>query len=164
MKTLFTYDARWARAILFGLIFALLPIAIDYWSIWSSERNDYFHYTETVVLKESVASTDDVIKVFSYLTVSKPVTLRYKDVLRCNSGDGFEFTDSNETSSLAKPGVYPITVINEQGELVPVPWRFSVDANLIQGERCRIDSTVTASPGFNFQFSQEITSNVFTIQ
>lgn len=164
MKFLLNNEAKWLRMAIFGLLFAFIPQMIGYWVIYFSDREDYFTYTELVVTKGTVNSEDEAIRVLSYMTVEQDIMLRYKDVLRCDNGNGFEFTDSNETSSLAKEGIYPKMIVNEEGELIPVPWRFSVDSNLIKGERCRIDSTITALPGHEFQFSQDISSNTFTIQ
>ena len=163
MKFILNNESKWLRMAIFGLLFAFLPQIIGYWFIYFSDRADYFTYTELVVPKGTVNSEDKTIRVLSYMTVEKDIMLHYKDVLRCNDGNGFEFTDSNETSALEKAGIYPKMIVNEEGELIPVPWRFSVDSNLIKGERCRIDSTITALPGYNFEFSQDISSNTFII-
>ena len=164
MKRLLTNEAKWIRVATFGLLFAVVPQIIGYWFIYASGIEDYFTYTELLVPNETVSHEDEVIRVFSYMTVEQDILLRYKDVLRCDSGNGFEFTDSNETSALAKAGVYPKMILDESGNLVPVPWRFSIDSNLIKGDKCRIDSTITALPGYEFEFTQDVSSNIFVIQ
>ena len=166
MTFLLKQEARWIRVVLFGVIFAFLPLAIDYCNIYFSEREDYFHYTKTVVQKGSVSANDEVIRVISYMEAEKYVRLRYKDVLRCSDGAGFEFTDSNDTSSFIKKGTYPNATVNQDGDVVPLPWRFNVNANLARGDKCRIDSTVCALPGFGIEdkFCQDVSTNTFVIQ
>jgi len=160
MKFLFTKDAKWLRVAVFALFFATLPLVLEYGVLFISEREDYFTYSALEVLRESVDTENSSIKVYSYAVIQKTVPLYYKDVLFCNG----EFTESNESSTIADKGRLPRMQIDENGNSIPIPWRFDIKVNLVTGESCYVTSTVTAKLRFGFEFSQQITSNTFIIQ
>lgn len=166
MTFLLTHDAKWYRVIIFALLFMVVPLLLNYAAVHLSEREDFFEYQRTEVPAGTVDEGDSIIRVFSYAEIYKDVPLRFQDILRCRDADSttFEFTDSNETTAIAKAGKLPKIEFNDRGEEVAVAWRFTVDANLKKGDVCRLDSKITAILGYGVEHTQEVTSNTFVIQ
>lgn len=93
--------------------------------------------------------------------------MEWTDVLYCNSGEGFEFVTSNETSRYyEKPENSPrIEIDVESGKETLVPWRFPLNGHQLQsGEECYLESTIKAVLRFDIKKPDTITSPTFTIK
>ena len=152
--------------IVFSSIFTLVPISIEYLKLSGIEREDVFNYEATIIRAGGVDTEEKTIQIYSYAEFYLPSLIRYKDILYCrpDQESPFEFVDSNETSRQVKPMTLPKVEITKDGERIEVPWRFSYDANLKDGEQCKIESTITSIMRFDIPHSQTIISNIFTVE
>ena len=93
---------------MFVLFFALVPMAIEWFVLNNSAQEDRYEYEKVVVSAPSLDTSDGLLKFISFSVIKKPVLMEWTDVLYCDSGQGFEFVTSNETSKYyEKPSISP---------------------------------------------------------
>lgn len=167
MKTIYTeLKKKWAVILTFMLLFSMTPLVIEYWYLQSTSTEDWFEYS-AIQVEEEVEFDDRTIEVLSFAEIKRPVLISWYDVLYCKheKGGGYQFTASNESSRYyVKPVILPRVDLAIPEEEILVPWRFDTKDTLEKGDKCYIQSTISANLGFNIKRQQEIKSNTFTVK
>lgn len=166
LKAMKKIKDRWLPIGMFMVIFSLLPIGLEYYFIKFTSAEHWFEYQELFVDDLGVTAGDQVILVLSYAVVKRPVELQWNDVLYCKGSNGWEFAGSNQTSNYyAAPAILPRVYVNPTtGVESEVPWRFILPGSLETGQKCYLESTITANLPYGFERTAQIRSNEFVVQ
>lgn len=161
-------ENRIVRILIFSIFFMLLPA----WLEWAIPKflpaSHYVEYEGTTVLEAYEGAP--YFRVFSYAEIKRPVKLYWNDVLYCESTKGFEFvtSNSNEYQYMSKTSLPRIFLNPETGLVEEIGWRFFLEDeerdSVKKGNRCYIESTVTAFARGDYKAPFKVTSNVFIIQ
>lgn len=160
MKIILQEKDRVVRMLAFAIFFMVLPAFIQ----WTFNRimpiEYWIEYTELVVLP-GVQAEDEIIEVYSFAQIHRPVYVQWNDRLFCTDGQGLEFVVSNESDAqYTKAITLPRSTANERtGEVQDIPWRFHAKGALEKGDECKIISTIRVNGK-----SKNVESNLFYVE